>query len=94
VVIGVSKDTLTSHQKFRQKYDLKIKLASDKDTQVAEAFGVWVQKSMYGRTYMGLERSTFLIDPDGKLRHIWRKVKVPGHAAETLSHVQKLVQNT
>jgi thioredoxin-dependent peroxiredoxin len=91
VVIGVSKDSLKSHQKFRQKYDLKIKLASDSDTQVAEQFGVWVQKSMYGRTYMGLERSTFLIDRDGKIAQIWRKVKVPGHAEQVLGFVQKLV---
>jgi thioredoxin-dependent peroxiredoxin len=91
VVIGVSKDKISSHQKFRQKYDLKITLASDFETQVVEKFGVWVEKSMYGRKYMGIERATFLIDPTGKIAHIWRKVKVPGHADDVLSVVQKLV---
>lgn len=89
IVIGVSKDSLKSHTKFRDKYELKIKLASDVDTQVAEHFGVWVQKSMYGRTYMGMERSTFLIDPEGKIAFAWRKVKVPGHAEAVLKEVQK-----
>jgi thioredoxin-dependent peroxiredoxin len=91
VVIGVSKDKISSHQKFRLKYDLKITLASDFETQVAENFGVWVEKSMYGRKYMGIERATFLIDPAGKIVHIWRKVKVPGHADDVLRVVQKIV---
>ncbi|MEN9873717.1 MAG: hypothetical protein RL186_614 [Pseudomonadota bacterium] len=89
-VIGVSKDTLTAHQKFRKKYDLTITLASDADTQVCEAFGVWQQKSMYGRTYMGIERSTFVIDATGHITHVWRKVKVAGHAQEVLAKVQNL----
>jgi thioredoxin-dependent peroxiredoxin len=91
VVIGVSKDKISSHQKFRQKYDLTISLGSDFETQVVEAFGVWVEKSMYGRKYMGIERATFLIDPAGKIAHIWRKVKVPGHADDVLKVVQKIV---
>ncbi len=89
VIIGVSKDRLSSHKKFRQKYDLTIMLGSDFETQVAETFGVWVEKSMYGRKYMGIERSTFIIDPMGKVSHIWRKVKVAGHAEEALKVVQK-----
>ena len=90
VVIGVSKDKLSSHKKFRQKYDLTIILASDAESHVAESFGVWVEKSMYGRKYMGMERSTFIIDADGKIAHIWRKVKVAGHGEEVLKVVQKL----
>jgi thioredoxin-dependent peroxiredoxin len=91
VVIGVSKDKISSHQKFKQKYDLTISLGSDFETQVVEQFGVWVEKSMYGRKYMGIERATFLIDPAGKIAHIWRKVKVPGHADDVLRVVQKFV---
>jgi thioredoxin-dependent peroxiredoxin len=91
IVIGVSKDKISSHKKFRTKHDLKIKLASDFETQVAELYGVWVEKSMYGRKYMGLERATFLIDPAGKIAHIWRKVKVAGHAEDVLKVVQKMV---
>ncbi len=90
VVIGVSKDKLTSHKKFRQKYDLTIELASDFERQTAESFGVWVEKSMYGRRYMGMERSTFLINPQGCVVQIWRKVKVAGHAEEVFRVVQKM----
>ncbi len=90
IIIGVSKDKLSSHKKFRQKYDLGIILASDFESQVAESFGVWVEKSMYGRKYMGMERSTFIIDPEGKIAHIWRKVKVAGHVEEVLKVVQKM----
>jgi thioredoxin-dependent peroxiredoxin len=89
VVLGVSKDKLSSHKKFRQKYDLKIKLGSDFETQITESYGVWVEKSMYGRKYMGIERSTFLIDGEGVISHIWRKVKVAGHAQDVLRVVQK-----
>jgi peroxiredoxin Q/BCP len=90
VVIGVSKDSPTSHDKFKAKHGLSVALASDEDTEVAKAYGVWVEKSMYGRRYMGMERATFLIDSKGVVRHIWRKVKVPGHAAEVLAAVQSL----
>jgi thioredoxin-dependent peroxiredoxin len=90
VVIGVSKDKLSSHTKFRQKYDLTIILASDFDNNIAENFGVWVEKSMYGREYMGMERSTFVIDANQVVRHIWRKVKVAGHGEEVLRVVQKM----
>lgn len=79
VVIGVSKDNAASHEKFKQKYALKFALATDTDGSVCEAFGTWVEKSMYGRKYMGIDRTTFLIDPEGKVAGIWRKVKVPGH---------------
>jgi thioredoxin-dependent peroxiredoxin len=83
-VIGVSKDSVASHDKFKAKYGLGLMLASD-TTGVAEAWGVWVEKSMYGRKYMGLDRSTFLIGADGAVAQVWRKVKVPGHAAEVLA---------
>ena len=78
-VIGVSKDSMASHQKFANKHDLNFPLGSDEDGSVCEAFGVWVQKSMYGRSYMGIERSTFLIDAKGIVRAVWRKVSVTGH---------------
>ena len=78
-VIGVSKDSLASHEKFAKKYDLTFPLASDAEGKACEAFGVWVQKSMYGRTYMGIQRSTFLIDAEGQVSAVWRKVSVPGH---------------
>ena len=90
VVLGVSKDSPTSHDKFKSKYDLGLTLASDEDTKIAQAYGVWVEKSMYGRRYMGMERATFLIDGKGVIRQIWRKVKVPGHAAEVLAAVKAL----
>jgi peroxiredoxin Q/BCP len=89
-VIGVSRDSVESHRKFREKYQLSFPLASDTDGSVTEAYGVWGQKSMYGRKYMGIERSTFLIDKTGIIRDIWRKVKVPGHAAEVLGALSKL----
>ena len=89
-IIGVSKDSVASHDKFKAKYDLPFTLASDTDTGVAEKYGVWVEKSMYGRKYMGLERSTFLIDAKGIVRGIWRKVKVAGHVEEVLKAVQEL----
>jgi thioredoxin-dependent peroxiredoxin len=88
IVVGISKDSEKSHAKFIAKYDLKVALGSDESGDVCEAFGVWVEKSMYGKKYMGIERSTFLIDPQGKVTQVWRKVKVPGHAAEVLPAAQ------
>ena len=85
VVIGISRDSVASHDKFKKKYDLPFTLASDEDGKVCEAYGTWVEKSMYGRKYMGIERATFLIDPKGAIRNIWRKVKVPGHVEEVLA---------
>ena len=89
-VLGVSKDSVAKHAKFTEKYELKVPLASDPDGATIEAYGAWVEKSMYGRKYMGIDRSTFLIDGDGLVRRVWRKVKVPGHAAEVLKAVQAL----
>jgi peroxiredoxin Q/BCP len=83
-VVGVSKDSVASHRKFATKYDLAVKLASDPEGKTVEGYGSWVEKSMYGRKYMGIDRSTFLIK-DGALKRIWRKVKVPGHAEEVLA---------
>jgi peroxiredoxin Q/BCP len=90
VVVGVSKDTAKSHGKFRKKYDLTVELGSDHEGGVVEAYGVWVEKSMYGRTYMGIERATFLIDGDGVIRRVWRKVRVPGHVDEVLAAAKAL----
>ena len=84
-IIGVSPDSIESHHKFRHKHDLKIRLAADTDKVAAMAYGVWAQKSMYGRTYMGVERATFLIDKAGRLARSWRKVKVPDHAQAVLA---------
>ena len=84
IVLGVSRDPMKRHEKFISKYDLKVPLASDEDGRISDAFGTWVEKSMYGRKYMGMERSTFLIGADGRLLKAWRKVKVPGHAKEVL----------
>lgn len=84
VVIGVSKDNLASHAKFAKKHDLAIRLASDPEGRVIEAFGAWVEKSMYGKKYMGIDRSTFLIDRAGKVAQAWRKVSVKGHAEAVL----------
>ena len=89
-VIGVSKDSISSHDKFKAKYDLPFTLASDEDGKVCTAYGVWKEKNMYGRKYMGIERSTFLIDEDGKLRAEWRKVKVPGHVEDVLKTAKDL----
>jgi peroxiredoxin Q/BCP len=83
-VIGVSRDPMKKHDKFIAKYDLSVPLVSDEDGRISDAFGTWVQKSMYGRKYMGMERATYLIGADGKVLKAWRKVKVPGHAAEVL----------
>jgi thioredoxin-dependent peroxiredoxin len=83
-VVGVSRDAMTSHEKFIGKYDLAVPLVSDEDGRISNAFGTWVQKSMYGRKYMGMERATYLIGADGRMLKAWRKVKVPGHAQEVL----------
>lgn len=90
VVIGMSPDSVKSHEKFRKKHDLDVRLVSDQDKSVLEAYGVWTEKSMYGRKYMGVERSTFLIDGTGMVRQVWRKVKVPGHAKEVLAAAEEL----
>ena len=87
-VVGVSRDPMKKHEKFIAKYDLAVPLASDEDGRISDAFGTWVEKSMYGRKYMGMERATFLIGPDGKVLRAWRKVKVPGHAQEVLKAAQ------
>ena len=89
-IIGISPDPVASHDKFKAKFDLAFPLASDQSTEVATAYGVWKEKSMYGRKYMGVERSTFLIDGDGRIAKAWRKVKVPGHAEAVLKAVQDL----
>ena|SRR5688572_8120509 len=89
-VVGVSRDPMKKHEKFIGKYDLKVPLASDEEGAISDAFGTWVQKSMYGRKYMGMERSTFLIRADGTVSRAWRKVKVPGHAEEVLKAAKAL----
>lgn len=89
-VLGISKDSEKSHTKFIGKYDLKVSLGSDLDGSTCEAFGVWVEKSMYGRSYMGIERATVLIDAGGTIAQLWRKVKVPGHAAAVLEAAKAL----
>jgi peroxiredoxin Q/BCP len=89
-VIGVSKDSPKSHAKFRDKYELKVRLLTDADGSVCDAFGTWVEKSMYGRKYMGIDRATFLIDRDGVVKGVWRKVKVPGHAEAVLKAAREL----
>jgi thioredoxin-dependent peroxiredoxin len=89
-ILGVSKDDAKKHRKFTDKYELKVPLATDADGSVCAAFGTWVEKSMYGRKYMGIDRTTFLIDRDGTIARIWRKVKVPGHAEEVLEAAREL----
>lgn len=89
-VIGVSKDSVASHDKFKVKHKLRITLGSDPETEIAQAFGVWVEKSMYGRKYMGMDRATFLVDGKGVIREIWRKVKVPGHVEAVLAAAKTL----
>ena len=83
-VVGVSRDPMKSHEKFIGKYDLAVPLVSDEDGRISDAFGTWVEKSMYGRKYMGMERATYLIGADGRVLKAWRKVKVPNHASEVL----------
>ena len=89
-VVGVSRDPMKKHDKLIAKYELAVPLASDEDGRIIEAFGTWTEKSMYGRKYMGMERATFLIGADGEVLKEWRKVKVPGHAAEVLQSVRNL----
>ncbi len=91
-IIGISPDSTEKHTKFKAKHGLSIRLAADEDKTAAEAFGVWVEKSMYGRKYMGVERSTFLVDSNGKIAKIWKKVKVPGHIEEVLQAARELGQ--
>ena len=90
VVIGISKDSVKKHDKFRDKHDLGVILVSDEDSDIAERYGVWKEKNMYGRTYMGIERTTFLIAPDGTVADVWRKVKPKGHAEKVLEAVEAL----
>lgn len=87
-IVGMSPDPVKKHDKFKEKYDLPFVLASDEEKKTLDAYGVWVEKSMYGRKYMGVERSTFVIGPDGKIQHAWRKVRVPGHVEAVLEAVQ------
>lgn len=89
-VVGISKDDAEKHRKFKDKYDLRVSLASDADGSACEAFGTWVEKNLYGRKYMGIERATFLIDRDGVVKSVWRKVKVPGHAQKVLDAAREL----
>ena len=89
-VIGVSKDPVKALDKFAEKYGLTFPLASDPEGKVVEAYGAWVEKSMYGKNYMGIDRSTVLVDKAGRVAHVWRKVKVPGHAAEVLKAAKAL----
>ncbi|MEO9782168.1 MAG: peroxiredoxin [Sedimentitalea sp.] len=89
VVFGISKDSLASHDKFTAKHELSVPLLSDEHGQVCEDYGVWKEKKMYGKTFMGIERTTVLVDPDGRIGQIWRKVKVPGHVDEVLAAVKQ-----
>ena len=89
-IIGISKDTVAKHDKFKSKYELPFTLGADVEGAVCEAYGTWVEKSMYGRQYMGIERATFLVDREGVVQGIWRKVKVKGHVKEVLAAVQNL----
>ena len=92
VVLGVSKDPAAKHQKFISKYDLTVPLATDADGKAMDALGVWGEKQLYGKRYMGIERSTFLFAPDGRLFRAWRKVRVPGHAIDVLESVKELAR--
>ena len=89
-IVGISRDSPESHDKFRHKHDLKITLGSDSELKVAKAYGVWVEKSLYGRRYMGMDRATFLVDAKGVIRQVWRKVKVPGHVEAVLSAAKSI----
>ena len=90
IVVGVSKDSAASHGKFRAKYGLNMLLGSAKDDDIVERYGAWVEKSLYGRKYMGIDRSTFLIDKQGVIRRVWRRVKVPGHVEQVLAEARTL----
>jgi len=89
-ILGVSKDSVAKHEKFITKYDLNFPLASDEDGKTCEAYGTWVEKSMYGRKYMGIDRATFLIDENGKIARIWRKVSVTGHIEDVMKAIKDL----
>ena len=89
-IVGISADSVASHQKFKKKYQLDLDLASDEEKSMLSLYGVWVEKSMYGKKYMGIERTTILIDKEGKIARIWQKVKVPGHAEEVLKAAEKI----
>ncbi|GGB44252.1 peroxiredoxin [Roseibium aquae] len=89
-IVGISPDTAAKHDKFKAKHDLTVRLAADTETLAAQAYGAWVEKNMYGKKYMGVERSTFLVDGHGKIAQVWRKVKVPGHAEAVLEAVRAL----
>ena len=93
-IVGISPDDVRSHDKFKAKHDLTILLAADEEKQAAEAYGVWIEKSMYGRKYMGVDRSTFLVDRNGTLAGVWRNVKVPGHVDEVLESVRLVAPNS
>lgn len=90
VVLGVSRDSVAKHDKFAAKHGLKVQLGADEEGAVTEAYGVWGEKTLYGRKFMGIERATFLIDPKGKIAHVWRKVRVPGHVEDVLKVVNAL----
>ncbi|MEM1106230.1 MAG: thioredoxin-dependent thiol peroxidase [Pseudomonadota bacterium] len=88
VIIGISKDSPSKHDAFRKKHDLTVALASDEEGKVCEAYGVWVEKNMYGKKYMGIQRATFLVDPAGKIAEVWPKVRVKGHAEAVLARLE------
>ncbi len=90
VVIGVSPDSISSHDKFKEKYNLNFHLVSDAEKEICNAYGVWVEKNMYGRKYMGVQRTTYIIDPDGFIKHIYPKVKVDGHVDDVISKLDEL----
>ncbi|MBZ8132237.1 peroxiredoxin [Afifella sp. IM 167] len=92
-IVGISPDSAASHDKFKAKHDLAIIIGSDEDRKVCEAYGVWVEKSMYGKKYMGVERSTFLIDREGVIARVWRKVKVPGHVEDVLEAARMMASS-
>lgn len=91
-IIGISKDSVASHDKFVEKYGLKFPLGADEDTKVCQKYGTWIEKSMYGRKYMGIDRATFLIDENGRIAEIWRKVKVPGHTEAVLESLKAITK--
>ena len=93
VVLGVSKDSVEKHDKFKAKYDLPFTLVSDEDGAICESYGTWVEKSMYGKKFMGIQRATFLIGKDGKIKHIWPKVRVKGHVESVLEELEDLKKN-
>lgn len=93
VILGVSPDSVKKHDKFKAKHGLTIDLLSDEEKQVVQQYGLWIEKSLYGRKYMGVERSTFLIDPEGKIVTSWIKVKIPGHVDAVLEALKKLLQS-